>query len=85
MQPSDLNSDGIVDVIDLSILVSRWGTSDPDADINSDGTVDALDLSVLVSNWGETVSSSGTALLVTNESVLSAGNQALHDRLVTLG
>jgi hypothetical protein len=85
MQPSDLNSDGIVDVIDLSILVSRWGTSDPDADINSDGTVDALDLSVLVSNWGSVSSGSGTALLVTNESVLSAGNQALHDRLVTLG
>jgi hypothetical protein len=52
MQPSDLNSDGIVDSIDLSILVSRWGSSDATADINSDGTVDALDLSVLVSNWG---------------------------------
>jgi hypothetical protein len=85
MQPSDLNSDGVVDVIDLSILVSRWGTSDPDADINNDGIVDALDLSVLVSNWGEVSSGSGTALLVTNESVLSAGNQALYDRLVTLG
>jgi hypothetical protein len=52
MQPSDLNSDGVVDVIDLSILVSRWGSSDATADINGDGVVDALDLSVLVSNWG---------------------------------
>jgi hypothetical protein len=52
MQPSDINSDGIVDAIDLSILVSRWGSSDASADINSDGVVDALDLSVLVSNWG---------------------------------
>jgi hypothetical protein len=52
MQPSDLNSDGVVDVIDLSILVSRWGSSDATADINGDGIVDALDLSVLVSNWG---------------------------------
>jgi hypothetical protein len=85
MQPSDLNSDGVVDVIDLSILVSRWGSSDATADINGDGVVDALDLSVLVSNWGEVSSGSGTALLVTNESVLSAGNQALYDRLVTLG
>jgi hypothetical protein len=42
MQPSDLNSDGVVDVIDLSILVSRWGSSDATADINSDGIVDAL-------------------------------------------
>jgi hypothetical protein len=85
MQPSDLNSDGVVDVIDLSILVSRWGSSDVTADINSDGVVDALDLSVLVSNWGEVSSGSGTALLVTNESVLSAGNQVLYDRLVLLG
>jgi hypothetical protein len=59
MQPSDLNSDGVVDVIDLSILVSRWGSSDATADINGDGVVDAsvgeqLDLSVLVSNWGMT-------------------------------
>jgi hypothetical protein len=55
------------------------------SDLNSDGVVDALDLSTLVSNWGAVPSGSGTALLVTNESVLSAGNQALHDRLVTLG
>jgi hypothetical protein len=58
MQPSDLNGDGIVDSIDLSILVSRWGSSDATADINNDGTVDALDLSVLVSNWGQTTGSS---------------------------
>jgi hypothetical protein len=84
MQPSDLNSDGVVDVIDLSILVSRWGSSDATADINGDGVVDALDLSVLVSNWG-VVSSGGTALLLTNETILSAGNQAVTNRLEQLG
>ena len=54
MPTGDLNNDGIVDAIDLSIFVSRWGSSDPDADFNNDGIVDASDLSILVSNWGET-------------------------------
>jgi hypothetical protein len=80
MQPSDLNSDGVVDVIDLSILVSRWGSSDVTADINSDGVVDALDLSTLVSNWGA-VSSSFTALLVTADGTLNTGATALRNIL----
>jgi hypothetical protein len=80
MQPSDLNSDGVVDVIDLSILVSRWGSSDATADINGDGIVDALDLSVLVSNWGA-VSSAYTALLVTADGTLNTGATALRNIL----
>ena len=56
MPTGDLNNDGIVDAIDLSIFVSRWGSSDPDADLNNDGIVDAADLSILVSNWGEIAS-----------------------------
>ena len=52
MPTGDLNNDGIVDAIDLSIFVSRWGSSDPDADLNNDGIVDAADLSLLVGNWG---------------------------------
>ena len=55
----DLNQDGIVNAFDLSILVSRWNTADPDADLNNDGIVDSLDLSILVSSWGET--SQGTS------------------------
>ena len=81
----DLNQDGIVDSIDLSILVSNWNTADPDSDINNDGIVDSIDLSILVGNWGETAAASGTALLVTNETELSTQNQPLYDRLVTLG
>lgn len=48
MQPSDINEDGVVNAIDLSILVSLWGTADSEADLNGDGVVNALDLSVLV-------------------------------------
>jgi hypothetical protein len=81
----DINQDGTVNAIDLSLLVSRWNTNDPDADLNNDGTVNAIDLSLLVSNWGATGTPTGTALLVTNESTLSAGNQALRTILSAAG
>jgi hypothetical protein len=47
----DINNDGVVDSIDLSTLVSAWGTSDASSDLNQDGTVNSIDLSILVSNW----------------------------------
>jgi len=50
----DLNHDGTVNVLDLSILLSAWGTNNATADLNSDGTVTVLDLSVMLSHWGQT-------------------------------
>lgn len=47
----DINGDTKVDVFDLSILLSRWNTSDIAADVNKDGTVNVFDLSILLSNW----------------------------------
>jgi subtilisin family serine protease len=47
----DINGDGVVNIFDLSILLSNWGTADPDADLNNDGTVNIFDLSILLSNW----------------------------------
>jgi hypothetical protein len=47
----DLNGDGVVNIFDLSILLSNWGTSNPDADLNNDGVVNIFDLSILLSNW----------------------------------
>ena len=47
----DLNGDGAVNIFDLSILLSRWGTADASADLNHDGTVNIFDLSELLSNW----------------------------------
>ena len=69
MPTGDLNNDGIVDAIDLSIFVSRWGSNDPDADLNNDGIVDAADLSILVSNWGETSGSIPNNTILTIASV----------------
>jgi chitodextrinase len=48
----DLNGDNLVNITDLSILLSDWNTSNPVADINHDGIVNIIDLSILLSNWG---------------------------------
>jgi hypothetical protein len=52
----DLNGDGVVDVLDLLILLDSWGQcKDPGecpADLNGDGAVDVLDLLILLDNWG---------------------------------
>lgn len=48
----DLNGDNLVNVTDLSILLSNWNTSNAVADINADGTVNIFDLSILLSNYG---------------------------------
>jgi peptidoglycan/xylan/chitin deacetylase (PgdA/CDA1 family) len=50
----DVNNDGTVDALDLSIVLSDWnmtGATYAQGDLNHDGTVDALDLSTVLSNW----------------------------------
>lgn len=47
----DLNSDGKVNVTDLSILLTNWGTSNAVADINGDHMVNITDLSMQLSHW----------------------------------
>lgn len=48
----DFNGDGIVDIVDVGIMIEYWHTDDPLCDIGpmpwGDGFVDAQDLSVLV-------------------------------------
>ncbi len=48
----DLNCDGLVNILDMSILLSKWNTNDATADINQDGKVSVFDLSILLSKWG---------------------------------
>jgi len=47
----DLNGDGLVDGLDLGILLGGWGADGP-ADLNGDSTVDGIDLGILLGNWG---------------------------------
>jgi len=48
----DINGDGHVDITDLSILLSKFGTSDSASDLDHDGIVSILDLSILLNNYG---------------------------------
>lgn len=60
--PGDLNGDGTVNALDMSILLSHWGQQGGGikGDINSDGTVNTLDLSILLSHFGSS-GGAGTA------------------------
>lgn len=48
----DINGDGVVNGLDLSLLLTAWGTNNAASDLNHDGTVNGLDLSILLSHWG---------------------------------
>lgn len=48
---ADLNHDGRVNGVDLTALLSAWGTLDPAADIDQDGSVNGADLTALLANW----------------------------------
>ncbi len=56
--PGDLNGDGAVNVLDLTVLLGAWGPCPLPcppvcpADINGDCEVDHLDLLTLLGNWG---------------------------------
>jgi hypothetical protein len=46
----DFNNDGVRDGLDMTVILSGWGT--PAGDINGDGTTDGLDMTVVLSGWG---------------------------------
>jgi hypothetical protein len=57
-KPGDLDGDGVVNAIDLQIVVSSFGRAvadpgcDPRADANGDTVVNALDLQIVVADFG---------------------------------
>jgi hypothetical protein len=56
MKHGDFNCDGVVDVLDLLLLLDNWGScancDDCPIDLNEDCSVDVLDLLTLLDNWG---------------------------------
>ncbi len=48
--PYDINGDGVVNILDLTFVASRFGESDADADVTGDGTVNILDLVLIAQN-----------------------------------
>ena len=56
----DTNSDGIVNVLDLTLVAQRLGTRNAQADTNGDGTVNVLDLVLVAQHLGESTGGGGT-------------------------
>lgn len=50
--PYDLTGDGVVNILDLTFVATRFGESDSDADVTGDGTVNILDLVLIAQNIG---------------------------------
>ena len=51
--PADLNGDGVVDALDLAIVLGAWGPNPGHiADLNGDGMVNATDLAFVLGAWG---------------------------------
>lgn len=48
--PADLNQDGIVDSLDLAVVLDGWSAGS--GDVTGDGTTDAEDLAALLAAWG---------------------------------
>jgi hypothetical protein len=56
---ADINDDGVVDGLDIGILLSQWsaggaplcGATFCPADLNHDGVVDGIDLGIMLSQW----------------------------------
>jgi hypothetical protein len=55
--PGDADRNGVVDVTDLAILASGWGSAGTwgDGDFNADLAVDVTDLAILATQWGTDV------------------------------
>ena len=57
--PGDINNDNTVNVTDLSILLTNYGTTNTQADLNADNLVNITDLSILLSHFGNSYVPSG--------------------------
>ena len=53
MRMADLNGDGVVNAVDLAILLGNWGVCDDPCppDLNQDGLVGAADLAQVLGEW----------------------------------
>lgn len=52
-KPGDINGDNLVNSSDLTLIISKWGSTDPAADLNNSGRVDSSDLALVIANWGK--------------------------------
>ena len=50
--PYDVNGDGVINILDLTLVASHFGGTNPEADVNGDGIVNILDLVLVAQNFG---------------------------------
>ena len=48
----DMNEDGVVDGVDVSLVLGWWGRSHQGYDADGSGSVDGADLAYVLGNWG---------------------------------
>ena len=76
----DANSDGIVSGADLGLMLSCWGSSDPEClrtcDFNRDGKIDGADIGVLLSNWTTNAQSSSSSAVASSSSQASSSSSS---------
>jgi len=49
---ADIDEDEVINVNDLLIIISEWGSTNSPADISTNGIVDVSDLLIVIDNWG---------------------------------
>ena len=55
LMPEDVNQDGVVNIIDLTLVASNFGaTGENTADVNNDGVVNIIDLTLVAAAFGRT-------------------------------
>jgi hypothetical protein len=73
--PGDVNSDGKVDVNDLTVVLTNYGKTTgmwwATGDLNQDGVVDINDLTIVLSNYGKSLSASAPAVAVPEPSCIA--------------
>jgi len=48
----DMNQDNCINIFDLTMIGSRYGSNDPRGDVNGNGVVDIFDLTIAANNYG---------------------------------
>ena len=49
--PADVNGDGVVNILDLTLVAQGFGKDSLEADINGDGVVNVFDLVMVANNF----------------------------------
>ena len=78
----DINGDGVVNALDLSILLADWnqiGANLP-ADLNGDGSINTSDLSILLTHYGSVAPAGLAAIHVQGNQIVTDSGQTVRLR-----